>query len=157
MPTLAATERHIIPLREGRTHGPLRPPSFLSLPSPRPLHTYSGRGSSAFWGVIFPAGSPTLKNLIPEGHFNPRGRRVHLLLNARLASRSPDGCGAHPQLPLRAEPPPQPRGPEESPPLLARLPAELSDPQLAPFPSGGMRRGWRYLRSHSCGRAGNCC
>lgn len=41
-------------------------------------------------GVIFPARSPTLKSLIPEGHFNSRGRRVHLLLNARLASRSLD-------------------------------------------------------------------
>lgn len=60
-------------------------------------------------GVIFPAGSPTLKNLTPEGHFNSRGRRVHLLLNTQLASPSPDGCGAPGQLPLRAEPPPQPR------------------------------------------------
>lgn len=93
-------------------------------------------------GVIFPAGSPTLKNLIPEGHFNSHGRRVHLLLNARPASRSPDGCAAlRRRLPLRAEPPPQPRGPEESRPLRARLPAELSDPQLAPGPSGGMQRG----------------
>lgn len=133
--------------------GPL--PSYFS-PQPDPAYIL-GEGVICLWGVIFPAGSPTLKNLIPEGHFNSRGRRVHLLLNARLASRSPDGCGAHRQLPLRAEPPPQPRGPQESPPLLARLPAELSDPQLAPFPSGGMRRGWRYLRSHSCGRAGNCC
>ncbi|ELW66444.1 hypothetical protein TREES_T100002869 [Tupaia chinensis] len=64
-------------------------------------------------GVIFPVESPTLKSLIPEGHFNSLGRRVHLLLNAGLASRSPDGCGAHWRLPLRTEPQPQPQGREE--------------------------------------------
>lgn len=32
MPSLAATERHIIPIRERRTHGPLGPSSFLPIP-----------------------------------------------------------------------------------------------------------------------------
>lgn len=134
--------------------GPL--PSYLS-PHPDPCIHIGGRGHLSLGGH-FSSREPHPEKPHPRGPFyNSRGRRVHLLLNARLASRSPDGCGAHRQLPLRAEPPPQPRGPQESPPLLARLPAELSDPQRAPFPSGGMRRGWRYLRSHSCGRAGNCC
>lgn len=135
--------------------GPLL--SYLSPTPPAPAYIFGEGHLLLGAGVIFPAGSPTLKNLTPEGHFNSRGRRVHLMLNTQLASPSPDGCGAPGQLPLRAEPPPQPRGPEESAPLRALPPAELSDPQLAPGPSGGMRWGWRYLRSHSCGRAGNCC
>lgn len=155
MPSLQPLRDNIISLRQGRTHGPSWP-LLSSLPS-RPLQTPWGEGSSAFGGSFFPTRSPTPKSLAPEGHFNSLGRRVHLLLNAGLASRSPDGCGAHWRTPLRAEPPPQPRGPEESPPLRAQPPAEHRDPQLAPGPSGGMRRGWRYLRSHSCGRAGNCC
>ena len=124
--------------------GPLL--SYLSPTPPTPLYIFR-EGSSAFGsGSHFSSQEPH-----PEKP-HPRGP-----LNTQLASPSPDGCGAPGQLPLRAEPPPQPRGPEESAPLRALPPAELSDPQLAPGPSGGMRWGWRYLRSHSCGRAGNCC
>lgn len=92
-----------------------------------------GGGVICLHGVIFLVGSPTLQSLIPEGHFNSRGRRVHLLLNAGLASRSPDGCGAHWPLPPRAEPPPQPRARRSLRHSAgAQLPAEPSDPQLAP-------------------------
>lgn len=106
MPSLQPLRDNIISLRQGRTHGPSWP-LLSSLPS-RPLQTPWGEGSSAFGGSFFPTRSPTPKSLAPEGHFNSLGRRVHLLLNAGLASRSPDGCGAHWRTPLRAEPPPSP-------------------------------------------------
>lgn len=96
--------------RSGRG-GPTVPLDSILLVSHKDPCKHLGGGVICLQGVIFPAGSPTLKSLIPEGHFNSRGRRVHLLLNAGLASRSPDGCGAHRWPPLSAEPPPQPGGP----------------------------------------------
>lgn len=98
------TQHHSVRMG-GRTSDPTG--ALSSLPLQDPGKRLGGR-VICLHGVIFPVGSPTLQSLIPEGHFNSRGRRVHLLLNAGLASPSPGGCGAHRPLPPRAEPPPQP-------------------------------------------------
>lgn len=120
--------------RPGRG-GPTVPLGPFLLVSHKDPCKHLGGGVICLLGVIFPAGSPTLKSLIPEGHFNSRGRRVHLLLNAGLTSRSPDGSGAPWWLPLRAEPPPQPRGPKVSPPLGAQQPRSTAIFNLLPAPA----------------------
>lgn len=60
MPSLAATERHIIPLRERRTHGPLGPSSFLPIPHSTDPFIYIQRRVICFWEreSFFQPGAP---------------------------------------------------------------------------------------------------
>lgn len=88
----AATESHGITLypERGGSRSHWAPPFFSQ--SKIPVSILGQEGVICFLGIICLPESRALKSLIPKGHFNSRGRLVHLLLNWGSRHRAPDGC-----------------------------------------------------------------